>query len=336
MRDLTFSATPVARGAAVSITASVTGADGLAIDGAEFSLDDGTTWTGMIPGAAGFVAASLPVSTPINTPDAIAISSTLGNRCLLLADGSVLCWGGNEYGQIGDGTTADRMGPVAVRCWGSNDWGAIGHGSSVVRRLTPVTVRGLTGATSIVAGRDHTCALVRGGSLRCWGSNLGDQLLDPAYEPASPDEPWLDHPNATAVPGVMGVTAVAAGADSTCAIFRGGTTRCWGVSAGEFLAEPTPVRGLIGTLATATHSVCAGAAEDPGSRILGRRDRGRSRPPDVHHPRRHRSRWLTGPLRACCARRTLTRSAVRPEALLKAHPPPVPAGWLPAITGVQA
>ncbi len=114
----------------------------------------------------------------------------------------VYCWDRNASGQLGDGTTEDRLTPIAVsgltgavaiaagsahtcavlangsaRCWGNNDNGQLGNGTTT-DRLTPVAVSGLTGAIAIAAGLEHTCALLNDGTARCWGDNFSSQLGD--------------------------------------------------------------------------------------------------------------------------------------------------------------
>ncbi|TVR94406.1 MAG: RCC1 repeat-containing protein, partial [Wenzhouxiangellaceae bacterium] len=133
-----------------------------------------------------------------------AVSTGRGHSCALTLAGAVLCWGRNNFGQLGDGSTSQRLTPVqvsgltsgvqaialgdahscaiagsgAASCWGHNFLGQLGNGSSEDRSV-PGLVFGLTsGVQAISAGHAHSCAIAAGGGARCWGYNLGGQLGD--------------------------------------------------------------------------------------------------------------------------------------------------------------
>lgn len=158
-------------------------------------------------------------ATPARIPGLTNVAQVAGggdHACARLGDGSVKCWGENEHGQLGDGTTMDRRSPVLVngltnvtgiagltdstvaaradgsaRSWGDNAFGQLGDGTTT-DRLTPVAVVGLTGTgvDQIVGGVRHACVIVVDGNLRCWGLNdrgqLGDNTTTNRSTPVAP------------------------------------------------------------------------------------------------------------------------------------------------------
>ena len=168
----------------------------------------------------------------------------------------IYCWGKNNKGQLGDGTTTDRgyatvvdetnsgltsattwftqvvAGAAhtcalrtdgAVFCWGDNASGQLGD-NSPTDRLLPTGVNGLgsgSGVVALSAGAQHTCALKSNHEVVCWGENDKGQLgNNSATDSAVP---------VTAVAAnVSTAVALSAGGSHTCAASFDGTVRCWG------------------------------------------------------------------------------------------------------------
>lgn len=129
-----------------------------------------------------------------------AIAAGHNHNCALLESGSVKCWGANEYGQIGDGTSGIEN-----------------------EHTTPVAVKGLVVRTSAIAlGGWHTCALTDRGSVLCWGRNTYGQLGDGEWGVLDTVPIGVE-----SLPG-CGVATIAAGESHTCAITNGGVIKCWG------------------------------------------------------------------------------------------------------------
>jgi alpha-tubulin suppressor-like RCC1 family protein len=156
-----------------------------------------------------------------------AIWSGPQHNCVLLSDRTAKCWGYNGLGQIGNGTTAD------------------------VTSL-PAVVSGLTSATALATGNQHTCALLSSGTVQCWGDNSKGELGVLTNPPNRSVVP-------VAVPGLTSVVSVGAGFDTTCVVLADGTGRCWGH--GEYgqlgngntqdSASPGVVTGLTGASSVA-------------------------------------------------------------------------------------
>jgi len=128
----------------------------------------------------------------------LAISAGWLHACATIAGGAVKCWGYNENGQLGDGTTI---------------------GSSYLARQ----VSGLNdGIVKVAAGGYHTCAVDSIGRAKCWGANSSGQLGDGSTDDSS--QPQL-------VLGLASdVVEISAGYSHSCAVTAAGTLMCWGLN----------------------------------------------------------------------------------------------------------
>ena len=181
----------------------------------------------------------------VSIAETTAINTGGGHTCALHQDGTISCWGNNEYGQLGNGTDNDSSVPVKVvgitdataintgrehtcalhqtgtiSCWGKNSDGQLGSRIDTRRSWVPVEVTGITDATAINAGREHTCALHQTGTISCWGDNYYGKLGNGTDTRRS----WVP----VEVVGITDATAITAGTGHTCALHQTGTISCWG------------------------------------------------------------------------------------------------------------
>lgn len=188
-------------------------------------------------------------TAPHGLTSGIAVISGGGwHTCAVTTAGAALCWGLNSDGSLGDGTNDPRLSPVGVSglgsgvktisagdahtcavttggaafCWGDNLFGQLGNGTQA-DSWTPVAVKGLSsGVVGISAGEKHTCALLSGGSVRCWGARDYGQVGDGHFSVERQTTP-------VTVGGLApGVASLSAGREHTCAATKAGVAKCWG------------------------------------------------------------------------------------------------------------
>ncbi|MEX1252723.1 MAG: flexitail domain-containing putative surface protein [Dehalococcoidia bacterium] len=204
-----------------------------------------------------------------------AVSAKNHNACALTTGGGVKCWGANNNGQLGNGTTAssDLPGDVSglssgaadvsagafftcaitmgggVKCWGANHFGQVGNGTSTGPDVcpsgpcstTPLDVSGLSsGLAAVSGGGAHNCALTTAGGVKCWGVNSFGQL---GTGTSSGPETCLSSACSTTPVDVSGLTsgvaAVSAGNFHSCALTTAGGAKCWGANASGQLGNGT-------------------------------------------------------------------------------------------------
>jgi alpha-tubulin suppressor-like RCC1 family protein len=197
-----------------------------------------------------------------------AITAGYAHTCALMyVTGAVRCWGSNTYGQLGDGTSTDRLVPTPVsglasgviaiaagdshtcallasgglRCWGRAGNGRLGDGTTTGWILVPTVVIGLSsGVADVVAGFDHTCTLMHNGSMCCWGGNTLGQLGDGTKTART--KPVCN------VSGLSsGVAVIAAGTYYSCALLVTGAVRCWGANSYGQVGDGTTTNRLVPT-----------------------------------------------------------------------------------------
>ena len=199
--------------------------------------------------------APAPTGVPALAP-AIATQISAGkstfNRedhtCARLQDGTVACWGADDAGQLGNGTTHPFAGPglvsgittavqVAaggrhscaalqngtVACWGANDAGQLGNGTTSPS-AAPVLVTGITTAVEVTAGEDHSCALLQGGTVDCWGNDFYGELGNGHAGNGQSSSV----PVAAEIFPTNPATEISAGGYNTCAVMQNRTVTCWG------------------------------------------------------------------------------------------------------------
>jgi alpha-tubulin suppressor-like RCC1 family protein/DNA-binding SARP family transcriptional activator len=218
----------------------------------------------------------------------ILLSSFAMDETCLVDRGRGLCWGRNDLGQLGDGSTRSATLPVAIApphghdtlalravsanelhacgltmqgvayCWGENGHGQLGSGTTSSSAI-PVPVSGGLVFVQLAAGRYHTCALAPSGTAYCWGWNNYGQLGDPTVSGYSA--------RPVPVAGRLTLSFISTGYLHTCGITTDGYVYCWGsnvegqLGAGRGRTSAIPVlvsdHRTFSTITTGNNHTCA-------------------------------------------------------------------------------
>jgi hypothetical protein len=213
--------------------------------------------------AVGMAAPPAPIAAA-NPSSAAAVSASTGvlavtagnvHTCAIRIDGTLACWGWNEFGQAtppagtftavsaGDHHACAIRTDGTLACWGGN-WN--GQASPPAGAFI-----------AVAAGGGHTCAIRTDGTLACWGTPVEDEDFGQAIAPAG------------------AFTAVAAGFDHTCAIRTDGTLACWG---GNEWGQASPPAGTFTAVSAGGSYACA-IRTDGTLACWGTNDEGQASPP---------------------------------------------------------
>jgi len=221
-------------------------------------LGNGTTVAGVV---------TTPTAVP-NLSGVVSLAAGDAHTCVVLADGSVRCWGQNDKGQLGDEGTSPSALPVTVRegrssvagmlsvssgpagshvcalgndgaarCWGSDGNGQLGYGVSdggYATSALPVLIADRTedfrGMVALSAGGSHNCALLGDDTGVCWGRNGGGELGNSSN---------ADAYTPVAITGLGQIATLSSGSSHTCALLSDGTPRCWGENRSSQVGDGT-------------------------------------------------------------------------------------------------
>jgi alpha-tubulin suppressor-like RCC1 family protein len=300
----TASPLPGAHTGALSVTLATATPDAAiryTTDGSTPSPSHGTPYAGPIPVPADAGATTIRAiayrdgwrdsgisSGSYSTRTAVAVAAGTMHSLMLRADGTVSAWGWNFRGQLGDGTTTNRILAVdvgglsdviaiaaggfhsmalmrdgTVWTWGYNSLGQLGDGSTTERHA-PVRVQGLENVVAIAAGTFHSLAVTADNTAWAWGSNNFGELGDGTG--ASRVLP-------VRVQGLADIAEVSAGGNFSIARRNDGTVWGWGKNLSGQLGDNTttnryfPVRttGLADVVSVSASGSNVAAATDNGS-----------------------------------------------------------------------
>jgi len=224
----------------------------VAIDGSGTAncavTEDGSVWCwGKGPKIDDDDGPSVLAPERVDLTNAVEVGVGYSHRCVRDTLGRVFCWGRNNWGQVGDGTTTDREAPVVVA--------------------------GIT-AVELAVGSFHSCARLLDGKVSCWGRDMGEgRMMGPEEEHLMGFTPKL-------VPRITNAVQVTADGNHSCALTATGTVGCWGSNKdgqlgfepnSEVVRVPKVIPALAGsTLIAAGHLRSCGHIPDRGVVCVGK------------------------------------------------------------------
>lgn len=240
-------------------------------------LGNGSTSTQLMP---------TPLGDAVGEPVSVALG--VNHTCAVNAAGEVYCWGTSSYGALGSASGSTQTAQLAtaapagslqaavgsyhtcvrtvseVTCWGHNSYGQLGDGTTDApgSGIAVTAVLPAVEPLAVVAGDYHSCALLTGGAVYCWGANSDGQVGDPDGDSSISTPVEVDLPATTVALGASGRV--------TCAALSDGRVFCWGSNSHHQLAlaedidesaTPVEIAGVSAiTLAVGGEHVCAASS----------------------------------------------------------------------------
>jgi alpha-tubulin suppressor-like RCC1 family protein len=200
----------------------------------------------------------------------VQVSSGHDQDCALTDARQAVCWGNDNYGQLGNGPgvssssqpelvdvstitgskrfrqiscgrrhTCGVTGDGQIYCWGYNNHGQLGIGSiggdsHVPVQVSTSQVSGEAYFIEVSAGEDYTCAITSEGALYCWGEDTNGRLGDGGTE-TDQSEPVAV--NTATITGETYFRSISAGDKHACGITATGRVYCWGSDANGALGD---------------------------------------------------------------------------------------------------
>jgi alpha-tubulin suppressor-like RCC1 family protein len=264
------STTPVLNARAITFGSMSVGrahSCGLSLSGIAFC------WGSNIEGQLGFITQTTSVDTAgfVNTgADFTRLAGGGLHNCGITTAATTLCWGFNDQGQLGNGTTAGGTTVVTVSggftfdsitagfkhtcaltaagaayCWGHNSYGQLGDGTTT-RSLVPIPVAGGLSFATLSAGYYHTCGILTTGEAYCWGRNTPNAVQESSGGQLG-DGTTVSKSLPTLVNGGFLFQSISAGEVTTCGVTTGNAAYCWGDNEYGQIGTGTNTSSLVPT-----------------------------------------------------------------------------------------